>query len=49
LADQTAIRLRSRDDDFTRRVTVHPSRLGDDAGVIGAAMLARNAPTKSRQ
>jgi len=49
LLDQTAIRLRSRDDDFTRRITVHPSRLGDDAGVIGAAMLARDAHTKSRQ
>jgi len=49
LVHQTAIRLRSRDDDFTRRVTVHPSRLGDDAGVIGAAMLARDAPTKSRR
>ncbi len=41
MVDQTAIRLRSRHDDFTRRVTVHLSRLGDDAGVIGAAMLAR--------
>jgi len=49
LVDQTAIRLRSRDEDFMRCVTVHPSRLGDDAGVIGAAMLAREAHTKSRQ
>jgi len=46
LVEQTAIRLRSRDDAFTRCITVHPSRLGDDAGVIGAAMLARDAQTK---
>jgi glucokinase len=49
LVEQTAIRLRSRDNDLTRRVTVHPPRLGDDAGVIGAAMLARDAHTKSRR
>jgi len=48
LVEQTAIRLRSRDDDLTWRVTVHLPRLGDDAGVIGAAMLARDARTKSR-
>jgi len=41
LFEQTAKRLRSFDDDFTRCVAVHPSRLGDDAGVIGAATLAR--------
>ena len=41
LLEQTTKHLRSFDDDFTRRVTVHPSRLGDDAGIIGAAMLAR--------
>lgn len=41
LLEQTTKHLRSFDDDFTRRVHVHQSRLGDDAGVIGAAMLAR--------
>jgi len=40
LFEQTAKHLCSFEDDFTRRVVVHPSRLGDDAGVIGAAMLA---------
>ena len=41
LLEQTAERLRSFDDDFPKRVVIHPSRLGDDAGVIGAANLAR--------
>ncbi len=41
LFQQTAKHLRSFDDGFTRRVIVHPSRLGDDAGVIGAGLLAR--------
>ena len=40
LLEQTAKRLRSFDPDFTRRVALHQSRLGDDAGVVGAAMLA---------
>lgn len=41
LLEQTAGHLRSFEDDFARLIIVHQSRLGDDAGVIGAAMLAR--------
>jgi glucokinase len=41
LLEQTAKHLRSLDDDFARRAALCQSRLGDDAGVIGAAMLAR--------
>jgi len=41
LLDQTAKHLRSFNDDFVRRVVVNPAQVGDDAGIIGAAMLAR--------
>ena len=41
LLEKTAKHLRSFDDEFARSVVVHPPRLSDDAGVIGAAMLAR--------
>jgi glucokinase len=47
LLEKTAKLLRSFDDDFVRCVVVHPSRLGDDAGVIGAARLARAARSES--
>jgi glucokinase len=47
LLEETAKHLRSFDDDYTRRVALHQSRLGDDAGVIGAAMLAREARSES--
>lgn len=40
LIEQTAKHLGLSDDDCTRYFAVHSSRLGDDAGVLGAAMLA---------
>jgi len=40
LLERIGIRLHLDEDDFTWRAIVHPSRLGDDAGVIGAARLA---------
>jgi predicted NBD/HSP70 family sugar kinase len=47
LFERTAVHFWSGEDDFTRRVTIYPSRLGDDAGVIGAALLARDAQSES--